>query len=468
MTERPSAAPFDLKRLVAERRGEEHALLERHQNPRFAKVLRTIGFDRQYVRGQGSYLWDEQGNRYLDFLSGYGMFNLGRNHPVVLQAVRDYLELGDPWKIQMGATLLPGLLAEKLLSLVPHLDKVHFTNSGTECVEAALKFARCATGRERVVYCERAFHGLTYGSLSLNGCESFREGFVSFLPGPVPIPFGDLGALERALREAPTAAFVVEPVQGKGVYPASAEFLSGAQELCRRHGAKLVLDEVQTGFGRTGRLFAFQHVPDLEPDILLVAKTLSGGLVPVGAVLMRDEIYQRVFSSLDRCVVHSSTFGQGGLAMACGLAALHVLETERLIANAADKGAKLLTGLRALVPRFELLKEVRGLGLMIGIEFGEPRSKMLRAGWSMIHAADKGLFPQAVIMPLLDDHRVLTQVAGHNVDIVKLLPPLTITDEDVRWFLEAFEQVLERCHRFPGPLWTTASKLARFALSSSR
>lgn len=467
MTE-PTSNSFDLHRLVAERRGEESDLLHRYLNPRLAKVFRTIGFDRTYVRGQGSYLWDEAGNKYLDFLSGYGMFNVGRNHPVVKQAIRDYLALDDPWKIQMGATLLPGLLAEKLLRCVPHLDKVHFTNSGTECVEAALKFARGATGRERVIYCERAFHGLTYGSLSLNGCESFREGFVSFLPGPVPIPFGDLEALERALTAEPAAAFVVEPVQGKGVYPATPEFLLGAQELCRRHGAKLVLDEVQTGMGRTGKLFAYQHVEGLEPDILLVSKALSGGFVPIGAVLMRNEIYDRVFSSLDRCVVHSSTFGQGGLAMACGLATFHVLETESLVENAADQGRKLLEGLETLVSEFDLLKEVRGHGLMIGIEFGEPRSLVLRSGWSMIHAVDAGLFPQAVIMPLLDEHRILTQVAGHQVDIVKLLPPLTVADGDLHWFLDAFRQVLKRCHRFPGPAWTTARDLVRFAVSSKR
>lgn len=457
---------FDLQALVTEHRAEQSELFAGHLNPRFVKVLRTIGFDRTYVRGEGSYLWDDQGHRYLDMLCGFGMFNIGRNHPVVKAAVRDYLELNDPWKIPLGTTLLPGLLAEKLLTYAPHLDKVTFTNSGTECVEVALKFARAATGRERVIYCDRAFHGLTYGSLSMNGCQSFREGFVSFLPGPVPVPFGNLAALEGMLEEEPTAAFVVEPVQGKGVYVATDEYLLGAQELCRHYGAKLVLDEVQTGFGRTGEMFAYQHVPSLEPDLLLVAKALSGGLVPVGAVLMREEIYDRVFSSPERCLVHSSTFGQGGLAMACGLATLHVLETEGIIGNAADKGQKLLEGLQAMVPEFELLHAVRGRGLMIGIEFGRPQSLGLRTAWAMIHKVDRGLFPQTIIMPLLDRHHILTQVAGHDVDIIKLLPSLTLTDDDITWFLGSFREVLEEAHRFPGPIWTTARDLVRFAVGA--
>lgn len=458
----PSTPPLPLAELIDERQGEQVELLERTMNPRFAKVLRTIGFDRTIVRAEGAYFWDARGRRYIDMLAGYGMFNIGRNHPVMKQAIADYLALDDPVKLQLGACLLPGLLAEKLLEQVPHLDKVFFTNSGTETVEAALKFSRAATRRERVIHCHRAFHGLTYGSLSLNGCNSFREGFMSLLPGAVAVPFGDLEALERALTEEKTAAFVLEPIQGKGVYVASDAYLLGAQELCRRHGAQFVLDEVQTGMGRTGRMFAYQHVPGLEPDMVLVSKSLSGGYVPVGAVLYRDAVYHKVFSSLDRSVVHSSTFGGGGLAMTCGLATFHILEHERLVERAAEQGRKLLETLSALVQRYELLQEVRGRGLMVGIEFGKPRSLGLRAQWHMIHAADPSLFAQAFIMPLMDEHGILTQVAGHQVDIIKLIPPLTITDDDIAWFTGAFEQVLDAAHRFPGPVWSVARKLLAF------
>jgi ornithine--oxo-acid transaminase len=463
-----SAPPFPLKELINARQGEQVELLAKYMNPRFAKVLKTIGFDRKIVRGAGSYLWDEQGRRYIDMLAGYGMFNIGRNHPVMKQAIRDYLELDDPIKLQLGAGLLPGLLAEKLLQEVPHLDKVFFANSGTESVEAALKFSRASTRRERVIHCQRAFHGLTYGSLSLNGCSSFRDGFMSLLPGTVSIPFGDLDALERELKLEKTAAFVVEPIQGKGVYVGSDAFLLGAQELCRKHGAKLVLDEIQTGMGRTGKLFAHQHIAGLEPDIVLVSKSLSGGYVPVGAVLYRDDVYDQVFSTLDRSVVHSSTFGGAGLAMTCGLATFHILEQEELIGNAAAQGEKLLSALQALVPEFEMLEEVRGRGLMVGIQFGKPTSLRFRADWNLIHAADASLFAQAFVMPLMDNHGILTQVAGHKVDIIKLIPPLGLTDDDIAWFTDAFRQVLDSCHRFPGPVWEVAKKLVRFATSASR
>ncbi len=455
---------FDLSKLVESRRSEQFDLFENHVNPKLVKVLRTIGFARQYVRAEGCYLWDKDGNRYLDFLSGYGLFNVGRNHPVIQKTVRDYLDLMDPWKVQLGATLLPGLLAEKLLSFAPHLSKVQFTNSGAECTEAAMKFVRCATGRERILYCDRAFHGLSYGSLSMNGCASFREGFGSFLPGVSSIPFADLDAMKNELAKGDVAGVFLEPIQGKGVFPADHEYLLGVQELCSKHGTRLVLDEVQTGMGRTGKMFAFHGVAGLEPDMILVSKSLSGGMVPVGAVMMREEIYSGVFSSLDRCVVHSSTFGQGGLAMACGLAAVDILERENLPDNAAKQGKTLLTGLQEMAERYELLSEVRGKGLMIGIELGQPTSFVMKSAWNLIHAADAGLFPQSIIMPLMDNYRILTQVAGHNMDIIKLLPPLTLTDEDTSYFLEAFDEVLASCHKFPGPAWSTASKLIKFAL----
>jgi len=460
----PDPDAFSLQRVLADRRQAQFPLYDRYVNPQFADVLRTIGFDRTFVRGEGPYLWDEAGTKYLDFLAGFGMFNMGRNHPVVKQAVREYTELNDPWKVAMGLTPWPGLLAEALLGRAGHLDKVYFANSGTECVEAALKFARGATGRDGIAYCKGGFHGLTYGSLSVSGSDFFREDFGHLLPGPVRVPLNDLAALERAFDEHDLAGLLIEPVQGKGVYPAEADYLLGAQALCREHDAFLIADEVQAGMGRTGRLFSYQHVPDLRPDMVLVAKSLSGGMVPVGAVLMRDEIYGSVYSSMDRSVVHGSTFGQGGLPMACGLASLHVLDSEDLLANAAEQGAYLRESLAAMVRKYELLREVRGRGLMIGIELGKPEALNLKASWSLIHAADGGVFPQAVTMPLLDKHRILTQVAGHGMDVVKILPPLTIDRADANWFLDAFEETIAELHRFLGPLRVTARHLTSVSI----
>jgi ornithine--oxo-acid transaminase len=468
-TDLPPRSGFDLRGLLDARAGEQMSLLAAHVNPQLAKVLRAIGFDRTYVRGAGPYLWDADGRRYLDFLSGYGMYGLGRNHPAIRRAIRDYLDLDDPGKIQLGPVLPAGLLAEALVDLAPDgLDTVIFGNSGAEAVEAAVKLARGATGRPGVVYFTNAFHGLTAGALSLNGCDSFRDGFVSFLPGAVPAPFGDLDAVSDLMRREPPAAVIVEPIQGKGVHVATPEFLLGLQALCRRHRALLIVDEIQTGLGRTGRMWAIDAVPGLEPDMLCCAKALSGGYVPIGATLIRRSTYRRVFSSMERAVVHSSTFAGAGLAAACGLATLDTLTRDGLIAAARDLGNRLITGLRDLAPQYEMLGEIRGEGLIIGMELVRPRSLRLRAGWSLLHGLNAGLFPQAVTIPLLDDHGILTQVAGHNIDVIKLLPPLVITDADVEDFLAAFTQVMDALHRFPGPLWDLARKFARFAGTTGR
>ena len=459
--------PLDIRALLKQHEGRNYELHSAHVNPANVRTLKTIGFDRCYVRAEGPYLWDIQGTKYLDMLSGYGVFGLGRNHPEVRRVLTEFLALEYPSLVKMEAPLLCGLLAEELKKRMPNqLDMVFFTNSGAEGIETAMKYARCATRRPAIVFCEKAFHGLTYGSLSLNGDESFREGFAPFLTDCRKIPFNDLDALERELRQGDVAAFVVEPIQGKGVNIPSPGYLRECAALCRKHGALLVDDEVQAGMGRTGRFLASEHDGDVDPDIVVLAKTLSGGFVPVGAVLCRKWIHEKVFSSMNRSIVHSSTFSQGSFAMVAGLAALDVLDRQQLIPRAEKMGHLLAEGLRAMVPRFEFLKEIRGRGLMVGIEFGPPRSLGLLAAWTLMHKLDKSLFPQAAIIPLLDTHHILTQVAGHHIDVIKLLPPLVIGAEDVQWFLSAFEDVLVQMHKFPGPAWDVVSDIGKMVLTS--
>ena len=318
---------------------------------------------------------------------------------------------------------LAGVLAERLLRHVPYLEKVFFANSGTESVEAALKFARAATGRAGVVYCSHAFHGLTYGALSLNGDAIFRSGFGPLLPECNEIPFGDLDALERALSSRRVAAFIVEPIQGKGVIIPPDEFLPDALALCRKHGTLFIADEIQTGLGRTGRFLASEHW-GIEPDMVLLAKSLSGGHVPVGAVLTRKWIFDKVFDRIDRAVVHGSTFAKNDMAMAAGLATLEVIESERLMQNAGRTGARLLAAFEAMARRYELIKAVRGKGLMLGIEFGAPRSLKLKTSWNLLETASSGLFCQLIVIPLLKEHKILSQVAGHANHTIKLLPSL--------------------------------------------
>lgn len=457
-------APFNLNSLLQASEGRSLELIDRHINPVFAKVLRTIGFDVQYVKGQGACLWDSQGNRYIDCLGGYAVFNVGRNHPVIRSAIQQAMDADLPNLIKMGAYRLSGLLAQELTKVAPEgLDTVFFTNCGTEGVETSIKYARAATGRQRMVFCKKGFHGLTTGSLALNGGDEFREGFGNLLPDTTRIAFNDLSALEAELINGDVAGFIVEPIQGKGVAIAEDGYLAEACRLCRKYGALFILDEVQTGYGRTGRMFAAEHW-GIEPDIMITAKGLSGGYVPVGAVLCRRWIFRKVFSSLDRCVVHSTTFGQNDLAMAAGLATLHVLREERIIENADAMGQRLMAGLGQMVGKYEMVKEVRGKGLMVALEFQKPRSLGLGMGWKLLHSLDPSLFCQAVLMPLFTDHHILAQVAGHHMDVIKLIPPLVIEPDDVDTVVNAFDQVVKACHKFPGPAWEVGKKLGAAAL----
>ena len=459
--------PLDLKGLVTARLGENYALHERHLNSTLVHVQRIIGFDHVYARAQGAYLYDLDERDYLDFLSGYSVFNIGRNHPAVQSALRDLLELDLPNMVQMDCSLLSGLLAEALLKKTPpHLDAVFFCNSGAESVEGAIKFARAATGRTGLVSLEKAFHGLSNGALSVMGDQSFREGFGALLENCTRIKMGDLAALETLLAKRDIAALLIEPVQGKGVYFPAGDFYQQAQRLCRAHGTLLICDEVQTGLGRTGRWWGFEHW-GLEPDIITVAKSLSGGYVPVAAVITRRAIYQKTFSRLDRCVVHSSTFGRNNLAMAAGLATLQVLDDENLVERARTQGAELMRRLDALKEKHSLIKEVRGLGLMIAIEFHEPRELALKMGWKLLHKVEHELFAQMLVTSLFQKHRILTQIAGHAMDVLKILPPLIIGEREIDRFVTALDAVLTECRSFPGPIWDLGSNFIRHSLKRS-
>ena len=457
---------LDVSEMFAARQAERGDLHARFLNEQLVRVLKTIGYDVGFVEGRGQYLFDRKGQRYLDLLSGFGVFAIGRNHPVLRDALKSVLDAELPNLVQMDISTLAGILAERLIALVPYLDKVFFANSGTETVEAAIKFARAATGRSDILYCGQAYHGLTYGSLSLTDDSNFRSGFEPLLPGCTSIAFNDLAALEKALASRQVAAFIVEPVQGKGVNIPDDGYLPGAAALCRRYGTLFVADEVQTGLGRTGRFLAVEHW-NVEPDMVLLAKALSGGHVPVGAVLTRKAIFDRIFDRMDRAVVHGSTFAKNDLAMAAGIATLDVIKHERLIENAQARGERLLATLSRMVEKYELVKDVRGKGLMIGVQFGPPKSLALKASWNVLETASKGLFCQLITIPLFKDHQILTQVSGHASHTIKLLPSLTITDEDCQWIETAFDTVVNASHRVPGAVWSLGKTLVDNAMRKS-
>ncbi|HEY7420868.1 MAG TPA: aspartate aminotransferase family protein [Gaiellaceae bacterium] len=450
---------FSLEALLDSRRGEDLDLWGRAINPQFVRVLRTIGFDRTWARAEGTYLYDTDGNRYLDLLGGFGMYGVGRNNPRVRAALVEALELETPGMLAMGTTLLPGLLAEELITLAGgRIERCLFTSSGTESVEAAIKLGRAATGRERVLSAEHGFHGLTLGSLSANGSEEFTARFQPLLPGFDQVPFGDPEALEAALRREDVALFLVEPVQGKGIHLPPDGYLEKAQELCRRYGTLFCVDEVMTGFGRTGRMFAFQQW-GLEPDLVTVAKTLSGGYVPVGALLMARSVHEAVFDSMSHAMSHGSTFAPNELGMAAGLATLHELRERRLVEQSARLGERLLELTRPLVDEFEVVRDVRGLGLAWAIEFGEPQGGG-RTTYRMIERAQRGLFAQLVVVPLFTQHRILSQVAGHDMAVIRILPPLVMTDEDVVEFADALRATIKDAQRMP-------KSLTKFALTAA-
>ncbi len=449
---------LDVSEMFVERQAQRSSMHSRYLNEQLVRVLKTIGYDVGFQKGQGQYLFDRDGARYLDLLSGFGVFAIGRNHPALRQALKSVLDSDLPNLVQLDVSTLAGVLAERLLEHVPYLDKVFFANSGAETVEAAIKFARGATGRPGIVSCSHSFHGLSYGALSLMDDPNFRSGFEPLLPGCTQIEFNDLAGLEQALSSRQVAAFIVEPIQGKGVNMPTDEFLPGAAALCRKYGTLFIADEIQTGIGRTGKFLAVEHW-NVEPDMVLLAKALSGGHVPVGALLTRKSIFDKIFNQMDRAVVHGSTFAKNDLAMAAGIATLEVMKAEKLVEQAAKRGAELRLALTRMVPGYELLKEVRGKGLMIGIEFGPPKSLRLRASWNVLEAANKGLFCQLITVPLFKDHKILTQVSGHGSHTIKLLPPLVINDDDCRWIEKSFDEVIAGSHKVPGAIWSLGKTL---------
>lgn len=455
--------------LIEERSGDQFALHDAHLNRQMVRVLRTIGFDRNYVRAQGPYLYDAAGAQYLDLLSGFGVFALGRNHPAVNAALIDVLQNDLPNLVQLDVSLLGGLLGEALLATAPgeRLERVFFANSGAETVEAAMKFARYSTGRSRILFCQNGYHGLTYGALSVTSDPNFRQGFGPFLGECDAVPFNDLAALEAALARKDVAAFIVEPIQGKGVDIAADDYLADAARLCRAHGTLFVADEVQTGLGRTGRMWAVEHF-GAEPDMLLTAKALSGGQSAVGAVLASAKVFDSVFDRMDRAVVHGSTFSKNNLAMAAGLATLNVLQEENLVARAEETGARLMAELRPFMDRYEFVRDVRGKGLMIGIEFGKPESLRLKAAWTLLEKANVSLFSQMILVPLFNDHRILAQVSSHGRHIIKLLPPLVISEQDIDWTVGAFDKTIGDCHQVTGAIWDLGRRLATQAVAPPR
>ena len=450
---------------AAARSAETYTLASRHLDPSLVEMLAIIGFDAEFTEARGSHLYDAGGRDYLDFHTGEGFASLGHNHPDVREVLQATLAADLADGVQIHFSALAGMLAQELARRLPErLEAVFFTSAGAEAVDTAMKFARAATGRPRLLACESGYHGVTLGPLSLVGDEFFREGFGPLLPGCGLVPHGDLSALEAQLSRGDVAAFFVEPIQGRQVTPAPDGYLRGAQELCRRHGTLLVADEIQTGLGRTGAWFALEHW-GLEPDVVLVGKALSGGYMPVAAMVTTRRTFQAAVGTLQRSYVHQSTYGRNRLSMAAGLATLRIIERDGLVARAQRAGAALRAGLSELQGRYEMISEIRGRGLMLGIELRAPHSRSARLSWRLIHLASGGLFPQLIVIPLHRDHAVITMAAGKN-DVIKLLPPLTVSDAEVTRFLTALDAVLADVHGHNSRNWGVVRDIATATIAN--
>jgi acetylornithine/succinyldiaminopimelate/putrescine aminotransferase len=449
------------------READGRELYKQLVNPRMGDAIRAMGFDRTFVRGEGAYLYDATGARYLDLIAGYGAQFVGRNHPAIATALRDAIASELPNLVQMEPCALAGLLAKALLDVAPRsVEMAYFASSGAEAVETAIKFSRRHTGKRRIVYLENAFHGMTTGALALNGTAMFREGFGPLVPGTTAVPANDAPALAAELEAGDVAAVIVEPIQGQGIVPLEPAYARALQSLCHRHGALVVADEVMTGLGRTGRWFACEHL-GLLPDMLLVSKTLSGGMVPVSAVLMRRAIYDSVFTSTDRAGIHFSTFSQNKLAMAAGLATMELIARDKLVDRAARFGALFAERIEALRGKHDTLGPLRGKGLMLGVTLVPPQSLLRKLDWIAAHKASGSLFALKLAMDLFADHKILSLPSGRDLPVLQVLPPAVITEDDIDAFVVALDRVLEQSARFPGVFLGAVSQLAMHALPTS-
>ncbi|HKI10998.1 MAG TPA: aspartate aminotransferase family protein [Candidatus Acidoferrum sp.] len=437
---------------------------EEYVNPQWVALLNLLDMNVEYERCAGAELFTRDGRRILDFLSGYCVHNTGHSHPYIVQALKDELDKSGPAMLQSHVPEIAGELAERLCKLAGGgLKKVYFGSSGSEGVEAAIKFARANTARAGIVFAKSSFHGLTAGALSLMDDAFWREGFGPLLADTTSVPFGDISALEKTLATRRHAAFIVEPLQAEaGIRVPSRAYLQAAQELCHRYGSLFVLDEVQTGMYRTGSFLA-AHQFDVRPDMVVLAKALSGGLMPVSAVLMTDKVYDAVYSSLRRAIVHTSTFSENSLSMRAGIATLDVLEKEKLGPRAVHLGEQFRAKLRSALAPYEMVKEVRGMGLLSGIEFSAPKKLSLRAPFEAFRRIHPAMFGQIVVMRMFREKNILTQICGNNFLVLKAAPPLVVNEQHLDEFVAAIQHVVALAHSSAG-FWSEALGLAKRAV----
>ncbi|HOB90999.1 MAG: aspartate aminotransferase family protein [Bacillota bacterium] len=424
-------------------RSELRKLYADYVNPAYVRLLGLVNIDRHFVRASGVSIWDEDGMEYYDFLGGFGSLNFGHNPVEVFEAIERVKQ--SPSLIKADLNPFAAVLAHNLAQILPgDLSRSFFCNSGTEAVEGALKTARIATSKPGIVYCNGSFHGKSMGALSVTGRVKYQRYFEPLIPECHMVQYGDIEDLERVLQTDNIAAFIVEPIQGEGGIIVPPEgYLKQARELCTRHGVLMIVDEIQTGFGRTGKLFACLE-EDVVPDIICLSKSLSAGVIPIGAFVTTPEIWDRAYGTMETALLHTSTFGGNTFACAAGMVAIQLAVEKNVSDNAREMGEVLINGLRELASKYSLIKEVRGRGLMVGVEFAQPEGLANRLTGGLAASLSHEYVASLVAGELLNKHRIVTAYTLNNPNVIRLEPPLIVERYHIDALLNALDEILSR------------------------
>jgi ornithine--oxo-acid transaminase len=459
-----------IKDLIEEHLSSSAHLSKKHVHPRLAKMFDMAGLSVAFTRSEGPYLWDREDNRYLDLLSGGGVHFIGRHHPEVQEALKAVVDMDIPNLCVVNASVLGGLVAEKLLEMAgPGFSKVQYSNSGAEANEVAIRFSRFCTRKRRFLHLQGAFHGRTYGAISMCGFRQMNDGMDPKMPTCTMITPNDLQELRYELEKGDVAGIFYEYCQGMTLTVLEREYMHEMRRLCTEYGALMIADEVQTGLARMGgEWFAFQKA-GVMPDMVSISKTLSGGEVPVAATLISDSVYNTVFSDFKAGPIYFSTFAENNLSMAASLATLNVLtdiDARRLATELSDK---LRAGLADIQSRYDVIERVAGEGLMIGIYFRDSESKgLLKLQQQIMKTADPGAFGAAVNVEMLAKHNVIVQLPGPELNAIKILPAVTLSDEGVVQFLEAFEATMASMYKSGGPALSLGKAALKDALRGAK
>ncbi|MBM7616186.1 aspartate aminotransferase family protein [Alkaliphilus hydrothermalis] len=429
-------------------------------NPQFLVLLKLLGLNKRFIKAKGTKLWDDQNNEYIDFLGAYGALNVGHNHEEVIAALQQVSKY--PNLLQTAVNPLASVLAQNLAEITPgDLKYTFFCNSGAEAVEGALKLAKIATGKSRIIYCRGSFHGKSMGALSITGREKYKKYFGPLVPMATEVTFGDTHNLEATFKQFDDiAAFIMEPIQGEaGIVTPPVGYLKKVKELCQKYQILLIADEVQTGFGRTGKWFACQE-EGIAPDILCMAKSLGGGIMPIGAYIANEDTWKRGYGSIDKCLLHTSTFGGNTWACTAGITTINIIEEAELHEAAKEKGDYFIKKLQGLKEKYPLLRDVRGRGLMIGIEFGDLNYALLN---KIVSNSQKDMIDEytggMIASQLANDYQIITAYTLNNPNVIRIEPPLTISYEEIDYFINSLQEILKKNNRIGGMAFKTLKNL---------